>query len=147
MILAVLAAAATLASAKAEVAQLNWMAGTWTAEAGGATVHLTWLPPLDGAMAAVNQTTVPGKNPSVEFIVLAPGPQGVEFRPFTATEQLGVYRKQPGPDGEAVFENKANAFPERVTYRRCGPDLCTRLEGVANGKPASLDLRFTRLAP
>jgi hypothetical protein len=147
MIVAILAAASTLAAAQAEVAKLTWMAGEWTAQSGGATLQVTWLPPLDGAMASVNQTAVPGKPTRAEFITITADQDGVAFTPFTATEKLGVFRKQPGPDGEAVFENPQSAFPRRVTYRRCGADLCTRLEGQLKGKPFVLDTRYTRLTP
>jgi hypothetical protein len=147
MILAVLAMASALATAKAEVAKLSWMAGVWTAHSGGATIHLTWLPPLDGAMGSVNQTALPGQAVRTEFITIAADDDGVVFNPVMAGTKLGVYRKQPGPDDEAVFENPQSAFPRRVTYRRCGVDLCTRLEGEVNGKPAVLDTRYTRLAP
>jgi hypothetical protein len=147
MILAVLAAASALATAKADVAKLRWMAGTWTGQSGGATVELTWLPPLDGVMAAANQAAVPGKPQRVEFITITANDDGVTFNPVLVGGTLGVYRKQPGPDGEAVFENPQSAFPRRVIYRRCGADLCTRLEGEVNGKPAAFETRYTRLAP
>jgi hypothetical protein len=147
MILAALAMASALTAAKAEVAKLSWMAGVWTAQPGAATVHLIWLPPLDGAMAAVDQTAVPGKAVRTEFITITADDDGVAFRPVPPEGPLGVYRKQPGPDGEAVFENPQNAFPRRVSYRRCGADLCTRLEGEVSGKPTVLDTRYTHLTP
>ncbi|HEY3949954.1 DUF6265 family protein [Phenylobacterium sp.] len=147
MILAALAAATALTTAKAEVAKLTWMAGVWTGQSGGTTVQLTWLPPLDGAMAAVNQAAVPGKAVRVEFITITADDEGVAFTPVMAAAKLGVYRKQPGPDGEAVFENPQNAFPRRVIYRRCGADLCTRLEGEMNGKPTASEIHYIRLTP
>jgi hypothetical protein len=147
MILAVLAAASALATAKADVAKLTWMAGAWTSQSGAVTVHLTWLPPLGGVMASVNQASTPGKPQRVEFITINAGDDGVTFNPVLAGGTLGVYRKQPTPDGEAVFENPQSDYPRRVIYRRCGADLCTRLEGEVNGKPAAFETRYTRLAP
>ena len=47
----------------------------------------------------------------------------------------------PGPGGGAVFENLAHDFPQRVIYRRCGEDLCARIEG-AMGK--GQDWRYAR---
>ena len=38
-------------------------------------------------------------------------------------------------------------FPKRVIYRRCGADLCARIEGKAGGKTKGIDWRYVRLKP
>ena len=48
-------------------------------------------------------------------------------------------------DGAATFENKANDFPQRVTYRRCDIDLCARIEGVVGGKLQFEEWRYRRV--
>lgn len=50
-----------------------------------------------------------------------------------------------GPDDEAVFENARHDFPQRVIYRRCGEQLCARIEGVIKGEPASQSWTYRRL--
>ena len=47
MILAILAAGSVGA---ADVAKLDWLAGTWVQERDGGAVREMWLPPRDGAM-------------------------------------------------------------------------------------------------
>lgn len=32
-----------------------------------------------------------------------------------------------------------------MIYRRCGADLCARVEGVVKGQPQSEDWRYTRI--
>ena len=50
----------------------------------------------------------------------------------------------PGGEGEAVFENKAHDFPQRVIYRRCGAELCARIEGTTAGKLQFQEWRYRR---
>jgi len=42
--------------AHASIAQVAWIAGTWSGGAGGATFEERWTPPAGGAMLAVSRT-------------------------------------------------------------------------------------------
>ena len=53
----------------------------------------------------------------------------------------------PGKDGEAVFERASDDFPKRVIYRKCGADLCARIEGTVKGKLEHQDWRYSRIKP
>ena len=145
MIVAVLAAAALLADGAADVARLGWLAGTWVQEKDGVTVRETWLAPKDGVMAGVGQTNRPGRKPFVEYVKISAEPAGATFTAIVPGQAPTAFVMLPGSDGEAVFENKAHDFPQRVIYRRCDEDLCARVEGVVGGKPASEDWRYRRL--
>jgi hypothetical protein len=52
---------------------------------------------------------------------------------------------KPGKPGQAVFENLAHDFPQRVIYRRCDADLCARIEGTVGGQVQGIDWRYRRL--
>lgn len=147
MILAMLAAA-VMAGGPSDVAKLGWMAGAWGETKAGVTTRETWLPPLDGAMGGVTQTTRPGKPPQMEFATITIGADGrAAFTPFIKDVAPTPFALQPGNDGEAVFERVSDEFPKRVIYRRCGIDLCARIEGVVGGKLKTIDWRYVRLAP
>jgi hypothetical protein len=143
MILGLLAAGAVAA----DVAKLDWMAGTWVQEKPGALVREMWLPPRDGAMAGVTLTTSPGKPPVVEYARITAEPEGVTFTAIVGRQPPTPFVLLPGKDGEAVFENKAHDFPQRVLYRRCGADLCAGIEGVMNGKAEREEWRYRRAKP
>lgn len=144
MILAGLAALAVLSDAAGEVAKLEWMAGAWIQEKDGAVVRETWLAPLDGAMAGVGQTTRPGRKAFIEFATITAEPAGATFTATLPGQPPTPFVLIPGGDGEAVFENRAHDFPQRVIYRRCGEDLCARIEGTIRGKPESEEWRYRR---
>ena len=145
---AVFAAIALAGTAQAApphaVAELAWLTGTWVAQAGGTTVRETWLAPLDGAMAGVSQTTRKGRETAFEFMTITTEPSGVVFTARLNDQPPTGFLLQPGPSGEARFENAAHDFPQRVIYRRCGEDLCARIEGTVGGEPKSREWRYRR---
>ena len=146
--LAALLGAATVAGALQDVERLAWMAGTWRETRAGVTTRETWLAPIGGAMSGATQTNRPGKPPTSEFSTITTGPDGrVAFTPFMRNVEPTPFALLPGPDGEAVFERVSDAFPKRVIYRRCGPDLCARIEGVVSGKLTGQDWRYSRVQP
>ncbi len=142
----VLAATATHAAPADEVAKLSWMAGSWIQEKDGVTTRETWLPPLGGAMAGAGQTNSPGRPARVEHMKITAEGAGATFTAILPGQPPTPFVLKPGSsDSEAVFENKAHDFPQRVIYRRCGQDLCARVEGVLRGQDASEEWRYSRL--
>jgi hypothetical protein len=71
-------------------------------------------------------------------------PAGVTFTATVPGQPPTAFVLRPGPPGEATFENLAHDFPQRVIYRRCGEDLCARIEGQVAGRLQSQDWRFLR---
>jgi hypothetical protein len=128
-----------------DVAKLAWLAGSWIETKGGVTTREVWLAPIDGTMAGVGQTSEPGKAGFVEFGKITAEAGGATFTALLPEQPPVAFVLLPGPDGEAVFENKAHDFPQRVIYRRCGRDLlCARIEGLVKGKLRHQDWRYRR---
>ncbi|HRD45834.1 MAG TPA: DUF6265 family protein [Caulobacter sp.] len=123
---------------------LSWITGTWVQQEGGKTVRETWSTPIDGAMGGVGQTSRPGKPPRFEFMTITPEAAGPTFTAYVDGQPATPFVLKPGPAGEATFENLAHDFPQRVIYRRCGADLCARIEGLIDGKLQGMDWRYRR---
>jgi len=130
-----------------DVAKLAWMAGSWIEEKDGVTTRETWLPPLGGTMAGAGQTNAPGKPPSIEHSKITAEPAGATYTAIVRGQPPVAFLLLPGlKDGEAIFENKAHDFPQRVIYRRCGEAaLCARIEGTIQGRPRGFEWRYRRL--
>ncbi|MBX3481971.1 DUF6265 family protein [Phenylobacterium sp.] len=148
-ILAALAAVALASAAHAapadDIAKLGWMAGSWIHEKDGVVTREAWLPPLGGVMAGAGQTNTPGRRPFVSHYKITPEPAGATFTAILPGQPPTAFVLLPGKDGEAVFENKAHDFPQRVIFRRCGGALCARIEGEIKGKLEFEAWRYQRL--
>lgn len=130
----------------APIDDLAWMAGAWTqTDDRGVTTRETWLEPLGGAMSGVGQTTRPGGRTSFEFMSITTEPAGPTFTARIEGQTPTPFVLKPGPAAEAVFENLAHDFPQRVIYRQCGEDLCGRIEGVIDGQARVIDWRYRRV--
>jgi hypothetical protein len=144
MMLAALAAAAALTGAE-DVEKLAWMAGSWAQEYKGVTVRETWLRPIDGVMSGVSQTNGASKTAFVEYMKISAEPAGATFTATIPGQPPTPFVLVSSKPGEATFENKTHDFPQRVIYRRCGVDLCARIEGLLGGKLQSDAWRYTRV--
>ena len=137
-------AAPAAASPTGDLAKLAWMAGTWGETKGQVTTRETWQAPVKGVMSGATETTKAGGNPSAESMKITAEPAGITFTAMPAGQPPTPFVLLAGSPGEAVFENKAHDFPQRVIYRRCGADLCARIEGMMGGKLESRDWHYTR---
>lgn len=146
--LASITAAVVLLGAPAFAAEpaidLSWMAGSWSQVSGDKTVGETWSAPVDGAMGGVGLTSRPGKPPRFEFMTITTEAAGPTYTAYVDGQAATPFVLKPGPAGEAVFENLAHDFPQRVIYRKCGEDLCARIEGMMDGKLQGMDWRYSR---
>ena len=122
----VLAALATTSSAaqtvrppaKATIAQIAWIAGTWSGGGGGATFEERWTPPAGGAMLAVSRTLKGDRMVAFEFLriverngglVYVAQPDGRPPTDFVLTEIAA---------DSATFENPSHDFPKMIRYAR-----------------------------
>ena len=90
-----------LAGETAQVADLAWMAGSWSQETDRGTVRETWLPPLTDAMAGMTQTHRPDKPPVTEFSTITREPAGVTFTAYVAGQPPTAFVLRPGKIGRA----------------------------------------------
>ena len=124
------------------------MAGSWSETKAGVVTRETWLAPIGGAMSGATQTNRPGKAPTSEFSTITTSADGhAVFTPIMNEAPPTPFTLLPGKDGEAVFERTSDEFPKRVIYRRCGHDLCARIEGKVAGKLKGIDWRYVRIKP
>jgi hypothetical protein len=127
-----------------DVQALTWLAGSWVQKDENLTVRETWLAPLDGAMSGASQTNRAGRKPSTEFMTISAEPAGATFTARLDGQAPTPFVLKSRGDDEAVFENLAHDFPQRVIYRRCGDDLCARIEGIVKGELESREWRYRR---
>ena len=129
---------------KPVIADLSWMAGSWTGESRGIQMEEHWTAPKGNSMVGIHRDTGKGRTLLFEFlrieqqgdqIVYLSMPNGRSpATPFPLKELSGT---------RVVFENPAHDFPQRIIYWKDGNDLRARIEGAQNGKPAGEEWRWS----
>ena len=128
-------------------ARIAWLAGAWAEDLANGRREELWLEPLGKTMLGVSRTVIAGKTVEYEYLrieersgtlVYIASPSGQTTAEFTAIELT---------DSTAVFADPMHDFPQRIRYRRLGPDsLLAQIEGERNGEPRVLDCPLRRRA-
>lgn len=149
----ILAACAPFAQAQTDpFAPVAWLAGCWAQQGREPGSGEQWMAPAGGVMLGMARTLKNGRAAQFEFMQLRADAEGrlsfiaqPQGRPPT---EFKLLRQGSHPDGgEAVFENPAHDFPQRVSYRSTAPDrLLARIEGTLNGQPRGVDFPMQRTA-
>jgi len=142
-------AAAALAAAQPgpPPPDLGWLAGYWLSCEDGREVSETWSDPRGGVMVGSSLTVGGGGRVAWEQMRIGPAPAGgLAFFARPSGQAAAEFALVRGGPGEAVFENPAHDFPQRVIYRRAGDVLTGRIEGRAGGREQAAQWRY-RAAP
>lgn len=133
------------AQAPADLPRLAFLAGCWEQRTPTRVTHEQWMAPLGGLMVGMSRTVV--RDAAREWEALRIQVQGgvVTYlaqpggRPPTAFPATAV------SDTSVTFANPQHDFPQRILYRRAGPDsLIARIEGDAGGQLRGMDIPMRR---
>lgn len=129
----------------ATTADLGFLAGCWQLEANGRRVEEHWLPPAGGSLLGVSRTVKAGKTVEYEFIQIRDLPEGLTYIAKPSNQPEARFTIASKTADEIIFENLTHDFPQRIRYRRAGPDaLHARIEGTINGKARAVDYPYAR---
>jgi hypothetical protein len=135
--------AADVPAARASIADLGWMAGSWAGNEGKTQMDEHWTAPKGGAMLGLHRDVVGGKMVSFEFLRIEETPGGLAYlsmpqgRPVTAFPLAKLEGKR------VVFENPTHDFPQRIIYwLEADGSLAARIEGTQEGKGESAEWRW-----
>lgn len=101
----------------ATVSDLGWMAGHWASAADGRWTEESWTAPRGGLMLGVNRSGRGETARSFEFLRVQAGADGVPVYWASPGGAAPVaFRLVSRGPNEAVFENPAHDFPQRIRY-------------------------------
>lgn len=131
---------------KPDIAQLAWLAGCWEGQTGPVRIEEQWSKPAGGTMLGLSRNMKDGKVIFSEFMRINQDEGKIVYTARIGTKAtptpFGLIRMSPD---EAVFENLAHRFPQRILYRReANGSLFARIEGMDEGKARSEDFPMQR---
>ncbi len=130
------------------VTKLAWLQGCWQVQGSETGTVEQWTSAAGGTLFGLSRTVKAGKTTEFEFVhvrEVEPGvlayiaqPSGRPPTPFPLLRST---------ESEFVFENLSNDFPQRVIYRRDGPNaVVARIEGTSKGKIKGIDFPMKRIS-
>ena len=144
----VLASAVEARQAKPTLDALAWMAGAWSGTSRGIDMEELWTVPKGNSMIGMHRDVGKGRTLGFEFLRIEQQADAIVYlsmpngrspaTPFSLKEE-SVMR--------VVFENPTHDFPQRIIYWKEGADLRARIEGMQDGKEASMEWRWGPATP
>lgn len=146
LLCAALLSSATVAAAaeeKKSLEPLSFLVGCWQGELGGGVVvrenHST---PFGGQMLGMSQTVAGGKTIAFEYLRITEDPDGkVSYRPSPGGQGTVTFQLVKATATEAVFENPAHDFPQRIAYELKEGQLVARIELLDGKKRQEFPMR------
>ena len=130
---------------QATVDRVAWLQGCWRSIRGETTIEEQWMAPRGGTMLGMGRTVRGGKLVEYELVLIKEQEGALAYEAHPSGQPTATFTAATVSDSSVVFENPQHDFPQRVGYRRNGPDaLEAWIEGQANGKSRRVDFSYQR---
>jgi hypothetical protein len=137
--------AAQLSGPPAAIDQMAWLRGCWIHVKPNGVVEELWTGPGGGVMLGLGRTARDGQLREYEFVRIVEADGSLAYVAEPSGQARATFPLKSLTADEAVFEDPAHDFPQRVIYRRLGPDAMTgRIEGQIGGQAKAVDFPYKR---
>lgn len=127
------------------VEQARWLAGCWELQRGNRTGFEMWMPPAGGIMMGASRTVAGGKVVEWERLQLAEQEGRLVYTSLPSGQTEASFTSTVVTDSSFTVENLLHDFPQRIIYRRHGPDsLIARIEGPGGTGTQGIDFPMRR---
>jgi len=117
------------------IESLAWLAGCWENASDNMKTEEQWMKPSGGSMLGVSRTVKGGKTMWYEFLQIRQYGDSVVYIANPSGQKEAAFKLVRWNDKEAVFENPAHDFPQRIIYElQTDGSLHARIEGKQKGK-------------
>lgn len=124
-----------------------WLAGHWRGGEDGRITEELWLSPAGGLMLGLNREVGRDGRAFFEYLRIERTAEGIFYVASPRGGEATRFRLVRLGDGEALFENQAHDFPQRISYRLTGPHtLEVTISGEEGGRTKSIGWSWTRIA-
>jgi hypothetical protein len=125
---------------------VDWIGGYWLSCRDGAQTAEAWIGSGSGVLVGVTHGTESGAV-TFEYMRIAPGTNGrLSFFGSPGGAPAVEFPSKRIGEQQALFENPAHDFPQRVEYSRAGDELIGRIEGTIDGKTERIEWRYRAAA-
>jgi hypothetical protein len=127
--------------------KVGWLQGCWQLESGPRVVEEQWMAPRAKSMLGMGRTVRGETLVESESVLIKEQDGGLAYEAHPSGQPSATFHASAATDAEVVFENPTHDFPQRVGYRRDGPDgLVGWIDGVSQGKARKVEFPYRRTA-
>ena len=139
-------ALAASAAAQSPLDQIAWLGGCWKSGSGARETIEMWMPPAGGLMIGASRTVAGGQARAFEHLRLRAAGDTLIYTAIPSRQAETHFRSTSVSADGFTVENLQHDFPQRIAYRRTGPDAMTaRVEGPGPDGPRGFDIAFVRV--
>ena len=132
--------------AQAPIDRAAWLAGCWQRQTTNRVVDEQWMAPAGGVMLGMGRTVIDGALREFEYVRISDVNGTLVYHAEPSGQKPADFKAKSVSDEELVFEDLTHDFPQRIHYRRVGPDsLVARIEGVTGGRERAIDYPYARV--
>lgn len=140
------AAVSAIAQQSAGVDRVAWLQGCWEMRSPQGTVEEQWMAPRGGAMIGIGRTVRDDRLVEYELVVVREQGGRLAYEAHPSGQPSAVFLSREITDAMVAFENAEHDFPQRIAYRRDGPDrLAAWIEGTRQGQSRRIDFAYRRV--
>lgn len=112
--------------------------------APGLSIEEQWTKPAGNTLLGMGRTIKGGKTVFTEFLRVSVVNGRLTYTARIGTKGVTEFPLLRMTADEIIFENPTHDFPQRILYRKNGPNITARIEGVDKGKERHEDFLYTR---
>jgi hypothetical protein len=127
-----------VASARATIADVSWIAGHWVGTSGATTFEERWTPASGGAMLAISRTMRSGAMSAFEFLCISERDSTLVYTAMPNAVPPTDFVLTRFDADSATFENPVHSFPKMIRYaKRPDGTMEAVISGTAAQKPTT----------
>lgn len=127
--------------------RLAWLQGCWAAAAQDRVIEEQWMAPRGKTMFGTSRTVRANDVVGYEFMMVREQGDRLAFEVRPSGKPPVVFVSDSLNDSAVTFANARNEFPQRLGYRRDGPNaVLAWIEGTYQSEPRRVDFRYRQVA-
>jgi hypothetical protein len=124
-------------------ADLGWLAGCWMGTSGQGVYEEQWMSPGGGMLIGMSRTVRGDRTVAYEFLRIEAREGRLAYVARPSGQAEAAFPLVKVSAWEAVFENLAHDFPQRIMYARTGGALRVRVESAEGKKGQDFPMTAT----
>jgi hypothetical protein len=129
------------------IQRVAWLQGCWETSSAQRTIDEQWMAPRGGNMVGMSRTVRGDALVAYEFLLLREVGERLEYESHPSGQSQARFLSSTVSDSLVLFENPQHDFPQKIGYRREGPDsLIAWIEGTEKGQSRRIEFPYRRVS-